>query len=157
MLNDKQHLFTIDLGDFRSISVTVFKDLLYVKLNILHGNSADLVDVTGMVGSWTNGTRFARDGTTILADDIEFGQEWQVRDDMDTKIFTVDRAPQWPAKCVMPNPIERSSRRRLGENAVHAHEASKACAHIKDQHSFDMCVFDVIATGDLDVAEGGAY
>lgn len=153
---DKQHLFVIDLGKKRTINIKVYKDMLYVDLNVNHGNGMEFEDVSGMIGSWTNGTRFARDGVTILDDDNEFGQEWQVHQDIDGSLFTANREPQWPAKCVMPNAAQRTSR-RLGENPVTAAEAADSCAHIKDAHSYDMCVFDVIATGDLAVATGGAY
>lgn len=150
-----QHLFIIDLGDKRNIVIKVFKDLVYVTLNIRHGHNAEFHEGIGMLGSYFNGTRLARDGATILEDDNEYGQEWQVCD-TDAKLFMTDRAPQWPTKCEMPNLAERSSR-RLGEAAVSLEEATAACAHIKNQQRNDMCVFDVLATADLEVAQGGSY
>ena len=150
-----QHLFTIDLGDKKSITVKVYKDLVYVNLNVHDGDNFDVKNGVGMLGTWMEGTRLARDGVTVLEGDIEFGQEWQVRD-TDAQLFTTPRAPQWPIKCEMPNPVERASR-RLGENTVSMDEATSACAHIKDSHHHDMCVYDVIATADLSVAQGGAY
>ena len=153
--SDNQHIFTIDLGEDRNVVIKVYKDLVYVNFDLLHGNDDEFTDTVGLMGSWKNGTRFARDGVSILSDPIEFGQEWQVRD-TDAKLFMVDRAPQYPAKCQMPNPVERTSRRRLGEG-ISTEAAAAACAHIKDEQSHDMCVFDVIATNDLSVARGGAY
>ena len=150
-----QHLFTIDLGDKKSITVKVYKDLVYVNLNVHDGDNFDVKNGVGMLGTWMEGTRLARDGVTVLEDDIEFGQEWQVQD-KDAQLFTTTRAPQWPTKCEMPNPVERASR-RLGENTVSLDKATSACAHIKDAHHHDMCVYDVIATADLSVAQGGAY
>ena len=106
------------------------------------------------MGSW-KGARLARDGSTILEDPNQFGAEWQVRD-TDPKLFLVNRHPQFPAKCTMPNAAERTSR-RLGENNISSEAASEACGYIKDRYAHDMCVFDVIATNDLAVARGGAY
>lgn len=150
-----QHLFSIDLGDEKNIVIKVYKDLVYITLNVQDGRNTEFLEGTGMLGSWFNGTRFARDGATVMLDNNEYGQEWQVRD-TDQKLFSIDRAPQWPVQCEMPKAIERASR-RLGETGVSAEEASTACAHIKNQHKRDMCVFDVIATSDLSVAQGGSY
>jgi len=147
--------FTIDLGDSRNIGIKVYKDLVYVDLNVHHGHSEEFKRGVGMLGAWNNGARLARDGVTILSDDNEYGQEWQIRD-TEANLFVTDSAPQWPAKCEMPNLVERASR-RLGEAVVSSEAATAACAHIKDQHSHDMCVFDVIATADLSVAQGGVY
>ena len=151
----QQHLFTIDLGDEKSIVVKVYKDLVYVNLNVHSGDNAGVKNGVGLLGTWMEGTRLARDGVTVVDNDNAFGQEWQVRD-TDAQLFTATRAPQWPTKCEMPNPAERASR-RLGETVVTSEEAAAACANIKDPHHHDMCVFDVIATSDLSVAQGGAY
>ena len=151
----QQHLFTIDLGNEKSIVVKVYKDLVYVDINVHDGNNAGVKSGIGMLGTWLGGTRLARDGVTVMDNDTEYGQEWQVRD-TDAQLFTTARAPQWPAKCEMPNPVERASR-RLGEHTVSSEEAAAACADIKEPHQHDMCVFDVIATADISVAQGGAY
>ena len=156
-MKKNQHIFTIDLEEGRNIVIKVYKDLVYVDLNIRQGHKLEFQDGVGMLGSYFNGTRYGRDGVSIIQDDIEYGQEWQVRD-TDAQLFMTQRAPQWPTKCKMPNPVERAeSQRRLGEAVVSAEQATAACAHIKNQHSHDMCVFDVMATADLSVARGGAY
>ena len=148
-------IFSIDLGNEKSVVIKVYKDLVYVTLNVHEGRSAEFHDGTGMLGTWFNGTRLARDGVTVLQDDNEYGQEWQVRD-TDAQLFSVPRAPQWPEKCEMPNLVERQSR-RLGSSTISSDEAATACATIKDPHHRDMCIYDVIATQDLSVAQAGAY
>ena len=150
------HIFSIDVGNEKSIVIKVYKDLVYVNINVhTGGHTAEFHDGYGMLGSWFNGTRYARDGVTILMDDNEYGQEWQVRD-TDTQVFSVPRAPQWPEKCEMPNVVERASR-RLAESTVSAEEAATACAGISHSQQRDMCIYDVIATQDLSVAEAGVY
>jgi len=151
---DNQHRFTIELGDNMNINVKVFKDLVYVSMDVAQGSDADFSDTVGLMGSWKTGARVARDGVTVLEDPIEFGQEWQVQSE--ANLFMTARAPQYPVKCEMPDPVERSSRRRLGES-ITAEAAGIACAHVKGDHAHDMCIFDVIATNDLTVGQGGAY
>jgi hypothetical protein len=46
-------------------------------------------------------------------------------------------------------------RRRLEESSITQLAAEKACAHWGQGK--DDCVFDVLATGDLEMAEAGEY
>ena len=59
------------------------------------------------MGDFKTGSRLARDGQTILADDNEFGQEWQVRD-TDGSLFLTRAAPQHPDVCALPAPAALS-------------------------------------------------
>ena len=88
-----------------------------------------------------------RDGTTILNDPNEFGQEWQVRTDEPKLFQNSERSPQYPQQCVLPD--VKSVGRRLG-HSVALKAAEEACAHwTKNKKE---CIFDVMATGDLEVA-----
>jgi hypothetical protein len=49
----------------------------------------------------------------------------------------------------------RGRHRRLSDASVDQHEAEKACAHWGEGK--DDCVFDVLATGDIDMATAGSY
>jgi hypothetical protein len=109
------------------------------------------------MGDFGEGRRLGRDGQTVLEDVIAFGQEWQVLDTEPTLFQTV-RFPQYPQKCTMPTPkTTKMLRRRLLEmSSVDELAAEKACAHWGEQGKDD-CVFDVLTTGDLEMAVVGAY
>ena len=85
-----------------------------------------------------------------------FGQEWMVRND-EPMLFRTVRAPQYPAKCILPSFVTKVGRRRLGESIARAAD-EKACTHLKDnKQRMAACVFDVMAAGDFDIAQAGAY
>ena len=72
------------------------------------------------------------------------------------KLFQAqDRSPQYPEKCRLPSQAAKDSR-RLGEREVSAAEAEKACGHWPEQERKG-CVYDVMATADLELAEAGSY
>jgi hypothetical protein len=98
----------------------------------------------------------SRDGKTVMSDANAFGQEWQVLD-TDPTLFQTARLPQHPQKCIMPSAKATSTlRRRLEESSMdQLAAAEKACAHWGKGK--DDCVFDVLATGDLEMAEAGEY
>ena len=54
-----------------------------------------------------------------------------------------------------------SLRRRLGENYVPKETAEAACAKVFDSAigtpQYEACVYDVMATGDLEMARAGAF
>ena len=87
-----------------------------------------------------------------------FGQEWQVRAD-EPMLFRTSRSPQASKgeKCVLPGATSKQSlRRRLKESKITPSEAEAACAHLKGTTK-SACVYDVLAVGDLDLAQSGAY
>lgn len=137
------HVFTVDLEDHGSVALYVYKDLVGVKFH--NATAADFGTSVGLMGDFSTGAHLARDGETLLADDNEFGQEWQVLPDEPQLFLT--KAPA--GKCALPLPKTESSR-KLGEG-VSKETAELACAHIIEAH--DQCVYDVIATGDLDIAQ----
>ena len=60
--------------------------------------------------------------------------------------------PQTPANCDIP--VASNVRCRLAESSVTEEETEFACGHVNPD-DFDICVFDVMATGEMDVI--GAY
>jgi hypothetical protein len=97
----------------------------------------------------------ARDGTTVLEDPIAFGQEWQVLS-AESKLFQEDRLPQHPQTCTFPSPeATKKLRRRLSEPSYMEEAAEVACAHWGEDK--DDCIYDVLVTGDLGMAEAGSY
>jgi hypothetical protein len=147
----KRHIVEVDLGHRGKISFREFKD--FISVIIEQGSSDNFGDSIGLMGSFDTGSMLARDGETVLDDPSAFGQEWQVLD-TEPKIFQTVRAPQHPQVCNLPSPATEK-RRRLGESAVSELDAEKACAHWGEDKG--SCIYDVLATGDLEMAEVGAY
>jgi hypothetical protein len=136
------------------IKVKTYKD--FVSVLIDQAQSKHFGDSVGLMGDFRKGHMIARDGKTILDDPNAFGQEWQVLDTEPT-LFQTLRLPQHPMECTMPPPMEASQvRRRLLESSPVAElAAEEACAHWSEGK--DDCVFDVLTTGDLEMAVVGAY
>jgi hypothetical protein len=151
---NKQHVFEVHVGGRERIKVKTYKD--FVSVLIEQGKSEHFHDSIGLMGDFTMGHMIARDGKTVIDDANVFGQEWQVLDTEPTLFQTV-RFPQHPNICTMPTPVQASElRRRLSESSsVDQLAAEKACAHWGGGK--DDCVFDVLATGDLEMAMVGAY
>lgn len=150
----KIHHYSIDVGDHK-IKVKTVKD--FVSLTLDHANIGDYFDSVGMLGRYGTGELLGRDGKTrfTLENINEFGQEWQILADEPKLFENTERAPQHPATCRLPHP-SASVNRRLVDGAVSEEEAEKACEGWKDGYK-DKCVYDVLATNDLDLAQGGAY
>ena len=119
---------------------------------IVDGGNTDMFEGSlGLLGDWTSGRRMARDGLTELGseeDATEFALEWQVRD-TEPMLFQDARTPQYPTQCLPP---AKKTGNRLGSASMRK-DAEKACAHWEDDK--EDCIFDVIATRDVLVAEEG--
>jgi hypothetical protein len=128
----------------------------FVSVLIEQGKSKNFGDSVGLMGDYGEGRMLARDGETILDDANAFGQEWQVLDSEPT-LFQRLRFPQHPMECTLPPPMKAASqlRRRLLESSISELAAEKACEHWGEGK--DDCVFDVLTTGDIEMAEAGAY
>jgi hypothetical protein len=143
----------VDLGDDEHVLIKVFKDFVSVMFD--SARFKHFGDSVGIMGGFEKGRMLARNGGTVLDDPNEFGQEWQVLDS-EPKLFQTNRLPQHPQVCAMPPPkLVSQVRRRLSESTTDEVAAEKACAHWSKGK--DDCIFDVLATGDLEMAIGGAY
>jgi hypothetical protein len=151
---DKQHVFEVYLGGRERVKLKTYKD--FVSVLIEQGQSKHFGDSVGLMGDFGQGRMLARDGNTVLDDPNAFGQEWQVLES-ERSLFKTLRFPQHPQKCTMPTPKQASQlRRRLLEtSSVDELAAEKACAHWGEGK--DDCVFDVLTTGDLEMAVAGSY
>jgi hypothetical protein len=151
---DKQHVFEVHLGGRERVKVKTYKD--FVSVLIEQGENKHFGDSAGLMGDFQMGHMVARDGKTVIEDANAFGQEWQVLD-TEPSLFQTLRLPQHPNVCTMPTPVQASQlRRRLSESSsVDELAAEKACAHWGEGK--DDCVFDVLTTGDLEMALVGAY
>jgi hypothetical protein len=152
---DKQHVFEVHLGGRERIKLKTYKD--FVSVVIEQGLSKHFGKSVGLMGDFGMGHMIARDGKTVVDDANAFGQEWQVLDTEPTLFQTV-RFPQHPQKCTMPTPktTDMLRRRLLGASSVDELAAEKACEHWGEQGKDD-CVFDVLTTGDLEMAMVGAF
>ena len=147
----KKATYDIVLGPGENITLASYKHLVSVHLNV-PDHEKYFAMAEGIIGAY-NGDLLSRDGKTIMEAGDAFGQEWQVTSE-EPMLFRSARAPQYPAKCNLPAP-KSSTTRRLG--ATIAEEAAKkACAH-KVGAAFNNCVYDVMAVGDLELAEAGAF
>lgn len=150
-ITDHQARIRIDLGNGDAISLETFKH--FVRVNVKGKTAGNFEGSSGLMGSYPDGHKVARDGSTILNDPIEFGQNWQVLD-TEPMLFHNRDGVQHPAQCAMPNSGVEAYRRRLGESAITKEDAALACARVEPKDR-DACIFDVLATNDKDIA--GSY
>jgi len=136
-------MYKIDFGFYGDIVVTVWKDIVWTSIS---ASKLGFRGAVGLSGKWGTSGMFARDDT-LLKDPNEFGQEWQVRD-TEPKLFYRERAPQYPTTCTPP---PKSVSRRVHVNPIFYKKAQDACSH-KSEDYMEMCLFDVLATGDLEIA-----
>ena len=145
------HIYNIEVDGKEAIIIKTYKDLVSIKVD--HADSTRFADSSGMMGDFTTGTLFAKDGVTVMNDPNMLAKEWQVRDD-EPMLFTSVRAPQYPQECILPDP-SLTTKRRLGENTVSLDAARAACASWTENK--EGCVHDVMALGDLDAAASGGF
>jgi hypothetical protein len=143
----RRHRFEVDLGAKGKVVVKVYKEFLAV--GVENGDEEDFADSVGLMGSYENGNMIARDGH-VVTDTKEYGLEWQIRDTEKT-LFHEAKGPQFPEQCRMPS-AKAVKRRRLLESTVSYKEAQEACAGM-DKEDMDSCIFDVLSTGDLSMAD----
>jgi hypothetical protein len=149
---EHQHVFEVHLGGQQRIKMKTYKD--FVAVSIEQGNKKRFGDSVGLMGDYEGNMR-ARDGTTVIEDPNAFGQEWQVLP-TEPKLFQEDCLPQHPQTCTLPSPVAKSQvRRRLSEASNLAEAAEVACAQWGE--GMESCVYDVLATGDLGMAQAGSY
>jgi hypothetical protein len=147
--NEQDVTFDIEVSEDDHIQVKAFKDLVSVRF--VGAEEVEFHDVVGIMGNFQNGTRFSRDGLRVIEDDNEFGQEWMVGPE-DPQLFQVKSSV---SQCRMPNPV-KEQRRHLGES-ISIEAAKKACEKLSVRGAIEACIYDVIATGDLSVANAGAF
>jgi hypothetical protein len=148
-LSPNARSFSILLGESTKIEIKTWNS--YVSVVVFGASTADFAGALGLMGSFPSGSKKNRDNSTVFEDVNLFGQEWQVLPTED-KLFHDLHGPQSPQRCEIPSSVEL--RRRLGESLISKEDAERACARV-DPADFDLCVFDVMATNDKNVA--GAY
>ena len=146
-------IYSLNLRDGNSIEIRANTNtgMLYVDINGHFGHSE------GLVGSRQHEGLFSRDGTMDLSGHWNtYGEEWQVKN-IEPKLFRVNRAPQHPEGCVYESEeITIRLLRGLTVEAISIEDATEACAKSHGQLK-EFCVNDVMASGDLDLAEDCFY
>lgn len=153
--NKKDHWFEIKIDAHAKIIVKTHKNLVSVTLD---GSLAKHMEGSvGMLGSASGGKMLGRDGGTNMEDDvIGFSKQWQVNDTEQKLFQDKDRHPQYPQACVMPD-LTKEERRRLGQKTISLEVAASACRQAGRIHDAEACVYDVLATGDFELAAAGAF
>jgi len=90
----------------------------------------------------------------IIQDTNEFGQECQVLDN-EPKLFHEQQLPQYPQKCNMPAP-GALVHCHLAKLMISFDEANDACKDWDDE-SKEACIYNVMATGDLGMAQARSF
>jgi len=134
-----------------SVVVQLYKEFVRVKLI---GGEEVFGNTVGLMGDYKTGSLLARDGSTAMTDFTEFGDEWQVLPS-EPKLFHEFTHPQFPELCIKPEDPRGERKRRLAESAISVEQAEAACAPLKDALSIKDCVYDILATQDLDMV--GAF
>ena len=150
--SNKQHYFRIELGDKNAISIETYKDWVSVNVKAVSGFQG----TRGLMGSYPSGTKYARDGVTVMEDTDAFGKEWQVLESEPMVFRSRGKVHRPQAECLMPEVPSMSERkkRRLGESLLSEEDALSACENAHEEN-LDNCIYDVLATNDKDTA--GAY
>ena len=147
--------FRIDFGHGHGhVAINIFKGLIDVKFE--HPTFEDFGSSEGLMGSFDHGLLMGRDGEAEFVRGIntdEYGAEWQVGVGGDTSLFRdVGEGPQYPEQCKLPE-VKSLNERRLRADPQFLNEAEEACDRsAKTGHDRSACLYDVLATGDLDLA-----
>ncbi|CAJ1954204.1 unnamed protein product [Cylindrotheca closterium] len=154
-ISPRNNKYTIDLDkDYpaQSIEIKTFKEFVGVK--IIGATEESFGNAVGITGDFNTGNTYARDGSTVLHDFNELGLEWQVLPS-DGKLFHEIAKPQFPELCYLPEDPRGDRARRLAESDITEEAAEAACAGLKNDFDRKGCVYDILATQDMDMV--GAY
>lgn len=143
----KKKEYRVMLGLENYISVWATGKIMSISAT---GTASNFGSSVGMLGQHGTGNMIGRNGE-VFDDYIEYGFEWQVRPE-DPQLFVFAREPQLPyEKCRMPGSEMSVNRRKLRANGDRKllEAATAACDGSID---FDLCVDDVVVSGELGLA-----
>ncbi|CAJ1928783.1 unnamed protein product [Cylindrotheca closterium] len=154
-INPRNDKYIIDLDSAypgQKIEIKNFNEFVGVK--IIGATEESFGNAVGITGDFKTGNTYARDGITLLNDFNELGMEWQVLPS-DGKLFHEMARPQFPELCYLPEDPRGERARRLDESNITEEQAEAACAGLDDEFDRKGCVYDILATQDLNMV--GAY
>jgi len=134
--------FSIDFFEYGHMVIDIYRKFIYITV---YGTARGFKGAVGLMGSWGKPGMVGRNNKTILNNTKIFAEEWQVLN-TEPMIFHEARPPQYPQPCKMAP----SNVRRI-EDVKAQRMAHKACSRFSGD-SFDMCVMDVLQTGDVNMA-----
>lgn len=139
------------LVDLNGHSHILFKFYKHFLTFTLSGAAEDFGDSVGLLGQYGTGDMYSRAGEPIQSFDA-YGFEWQVNPKTDGQLFRKARAPQLPYEsCRLPTAARPSRRALRSDNVLHQ-QAQVACAQVENGHDFELCVDDIMMTGDVGLA-----
>jgi len=136
----------------QKIVISTYKE--FVRVDFENASEEAFGNAVGILGDFKTGKTLARDGKTVLDDFAKLGNEWQVLP-KELMLFHDVSDPQFPKKCIEPEDPRGERRRRLAEQVITAEQAEAACSVLKDFLDRKDCVYDILATQDLDMV--GAF
>jgi len=139
-------IYSVDIKDRGSVELGSWGSFLHIKMAL---QQAFYNGSVGLTGNYETHGFISRIGDVLQSADL-FGQNWQVLD-TEPMLFHKKRYPQYPERCIMPQPI---ARRIIRDETREM--AQKVCSHLSDSLR-DMCIFDVEATGDERLALSPLY
>lgn len=149
-IHSTQRQYTINIGkENEKIIFKTWKD--FVRVDVKNPHDENFAGSSGLMGSYPDGKNVGRsDPSSSINDKNAFGQEWQVQFS-DPKLFHSVEGPQSPAQCELPS--KSALRRRLSKSEISREDAEKSCSHINNAEEHDLCIFDVLATNDIAMAD----
>lgn len=153
----RKSTYEIDLSSKfpgQKIVISTFKE--FVKVDVQNPSVEAFGNTVGLLGDYKTGRTLARDGATILDNFRMLGNEWQVLP-FEQMLFHSTEKPQFPQRCIEPEDARgiKRRRRRLGESTITTEDAEKACSQLANPLDRKDCVYDILATQDLEMV--GAF
>lgn len=133
--------YVIVIGPEEWVVVRAHRKMLFV--NVKNPSGEKYIGSKGMLGRYPDGVPLARNGTELVGDWTAFGHEWQVIPATDPALFTTESPHE---KCLMPV----ADHRLVQSSFITEEDAVEACKAVED---FEDCVFDIINTGDITLAD----
>jgi len=153
MKNEKEEKIVIKTWhDMVRVDVIVNRNNGGGKIAATTASNVNFDSSGGLMGTFQDGMKVGRDKKSVFDNINDFGEEWQVLAS-EPKLFHDDDIgiPQAPVKCIIPSRNEL--RRHLAESNISRESADIACSRvITNENDYDLCMFDVIVTGDISAA-----
>lgn len=156
-------------GSIIVIRANLRSNMIFVEMDGDFGGA----DMEGLLGRPKKRGLFGRDGRVMDDGDVNaYGQEWQVLNTEEKLFADTNRYPQHPNRCIIVDAIRdsatatggtaqlRGSRRLMvidnGDRVDAEIAAAEACRKLHGIGK-QFCIEDVIATGNLELAEDSFY
>ena len=154
MRSEKKRKFVIDLhSKFPGERIEISSYREFVKVDFINSSEASFGNAVGMLGDFKTGKTLGRDGNEVN-NFYKLGAEWQVQPN-ENMLFKKAEDPQFPKACVVPEDPQGDRHRRLDEQSITGDQAEAACSRLRNPLDRKDCVYDILATQDLDMV--GAF